>query len=373
MTDRPGSGIARVRRLFSGPPIDISDGELLVLMVCNLVTTVGLAGDIARHLQTPDKLQGDFLSSWHLVLYGGVTSVGLWLGLGAVRRGPAFVTAAGTTTIGFLLLAFGGVADAAWHAAYGTEANVEALVSPPHLTVFAGLAFLLTSPMVVLWRRPVQRLGFVSSLVALSSVVTAVLVTSLFTGFLSPLASGMSLSQGYVEPVLGTSPFDYDQVRGLGVAVWTVALLAAAFTLLLVRFRPVPGLVGLGIFMCGAPTLILSDPSITGPLAAGYAAAGVSTEVLVALLARPTLGRWGASITGAALGSSLWTVTFFLLHDDGRLAWSQAMWGGTIMLSGMVGAAVAALVTVPVSGPSVEPGEAATQPEPVPQVAGVGS
>ena len=43
------------------------------------------------------------------------------------------------------------------------------------LTVFAGLAFLLTSPMVVLWRRPVQRLGFVSSLVALCNSLDAFL------------------------------------------------------------------------------------------------------------------------------------------------------------------------------------------------------
>lgn len=337
----------RVRRTVRDHDIAISDGELLLLMACNLVTTVGLAGDIARHLQNPADLQDDFLSGWHLVLYGGVTAVALWLGVGALRHGPEFVLAAGTTTIGFALLAVGGVADVAWHGQFGTEASVEALVSPPHLLVFAGLAFLLTSPIVVIWKRPARRLGLVPSVIVLSSVVTAVLVISLFTGFLSPLASGMSLSAGYVEPVVGESAVDYDQVRGLGIAVWTVAVLVAAFTLVLVRFRPMPGLVGVAIFLCGAPALAVTEPETIRPVVIGYAMAGLVAEALIGLLARPTLGRTGAALTGAGIGSMLWAATFALLAADGRLLWSEAMWGGTIMLAGIVGASVAALVALP--------------------------
>ena len=337
----------RFRRLRSQGQVDISDAELLVLIACNVLTTVGLAGDIARHLQHPDNLQGDFLSGWHLVLYGGVTTVALWLGIGALRHGPGFVFSAGTTTVGFLLLAFGGVFDSIWHAQFGTEANVEALVSPPHLTVYAGLSFLLASPVVVLWRRPARRLGWVASIVALVSVVTTVLVTSLFTGFLSPLASGMSLSYGYIEPLIGESPVDYDQVRGLGITVWTTAVLVAAFTVILVRFRPMPGLVGLSIFLCGAPALLLTTPEVIQPLVIGYAVAGVVTEVMVALTGKPTLGRLAATATGALLGSMLWLSTFALLKRDDRLFWSTAMWSGTVVLSGLVGAVVAALVALP--------------------------
>jgi len=337
----------RVRRLRGDQEVAIGDGALAVLIACNIVTTVGLAGDIARHLQHPDQLQGDFLSGWHLVLYGGVTTVALWLGVGALRHGPGFVWSAGTTTVGFLLLAFGGVFDSIWHAQFGTEANVEALVSPPHLVVFAGLSCLLASPVVVLWRREARRLGWVASIVALSSVVTTVLVISLFTGFLSPLASGMSLSYGYVEPLIGESPIDYDQVRGLGVAVWTTAVLVAAFTVVLVRFRPMPGLVFLSVFLCGAPALLLTDPEVIQPLVVGYALCGVAAEVIVAVAGKPTLGRLAASVNGAAMGSMLWLVTFALLHRDGRLGWSTAMWSGTVVLSGLVGAAVAALVALP--------------------------
>lgn len=348
MSNRSFLARQRVQRLFGGARIDITDGELLALIACNLVTTVGLAGDIARHLQDPQNLNGDFLSSWHLVLYGGVTAVAIWLGVGAIRRGPAFVTSAGPTTIGFLLLAFGGVADAAWHGAFGVEANVEALVSPPHLTVFAGLSFLLVSPVVVLWRRPARRLGLIASFVAMTSVVATLLVSSLFLGFLSPLASGMSLSAGYVEPLVGESLVDYDQVRGLGIAVWTVAALVAAFTVILVRFRPMPAMVAVSVFLCGAPALALTDPTAIRPLVVGYAVCGLVAEAMVALLGKPTLGRAAASATGALMGSMLWASTFALLARDGRLGWSQAMWAGTVVLCGLVGAASAALVALPV-------------------------
>lgn len=337
----------KLRRRIGDEHVDISDLELVVLIACTVFTTVGLTGDIARHLQNPDDLSGDFLSGWHLVLYGGVTTVALWLGIGAVRHGPAFIWSAGTTTIGFLLLAFGGVFDSLWHAQFGTEANVEALVSPPHLTVFAGLSFLLASPVVVLWRRQARRLGWLASIVALVSVVTTVLVISLFTGYLSPLASGMSLSYGYIEPMVGGSINDYDQVRGLGIVVWTTAVLVAAFTIILVRFRPMPGLVALSIFLCGAPALLLTDPETIRPLVIGYLVAGLATEAAVAVAGKPTLGRMAASVTGAVLGSSLWLSTFLLMRADDLLLWSTSMWTGAVVLSGLIGAATAALVALP--------------------------
>lgn len=349
-------------RQFLAPPqrLTVSDGELALLIICTLVTTIGLAGDIGRHLQHPGNLTGDFLSGWHLVLYGGVASVGVWIAMGALRRGPTFVGSVPTTTLGFLTLSVGGAVDALWHQVYGTEAAVEALVSPPHLVVFAGLMCLLTSPLVLLWTRPVRRLGVVASIAAMVSVVSAVLVTSLFTGFLSPMASGLSLQPGYVEPLVGESLQDYDQVRGLGIAVWTVVVVVGAFTILLTRFRITPGLCLVGLTLLGVPGVALSssDPLSSGnsmPLLYGFAAAGVVLEIGVLILGRPTLGRASASIVGALTGAALWGFTFLFLHLDHRLGWKEALGGGTITLSALVGAAVAALVTLqarPVPAPA---------------------
>lgn len=125
-------------------------------------------------------------------------------------------------------------------------------------------------------------------------------------------------------------------------------MLVASFIVVLVRFRPVVGMTGVAIFLCGAPALAITDPNAIRPLVVGYAMVGLVVEVLVALIGRPTLGRAGAALVGAAMGSMLWGATFALMAADGRLAWSEAMWGGTILLAGMVGASVASLVALPV-------------------------
>lgn len=347
----------RLRRLVDpylpGPNSPkVTDGEIAVFIVCVLVTTVGLAGDIARHLQNPGSLENDFLSGWHLVLYGGVASVGAFIGLGAIRRGPSYVGSVGTGAIGFILLGLGGAADATWHEVFGAEAAVEALVSPPHLLVFAGLSFLLTAPVVVLWQRPGFRFGLVPSVAVVVSVISMVLVTSLFTGYLSPLSGGLSLQVGYIEPLVGESSQDYDTVRGLGIVVWTSAVLAAAFSVTLMRFRLVPGVVFAGFVALAIPPLVVGEGTATRPLSVGFLVAGLVLELVAAGLSRPVLGRIGVCVAVAAMTSSLWAATFFTLSLDGRLAWEEALWGGAIMIAGLVAAAVAGLAGLSVPRPS---------------------
>jgi hypothetical protein len=361
----------RIRRLRGDGAVDITDTALLVLIACNVLTTVGLTGDIARHLQNPGDLEGDFLSGWHLVLYGGVASVGGWIVWGALKRGAGFVGSVPTTTIGFVTLSVGGLADALWHERFGTERAVEALVSPPHLIVFAGLVFLLTSPLILLWARPVVTLGLVPSIAAVVSVVSALLVTSLFTGFLSPMAGGLSLQAGYVEPLVGESISDYDQVRGLGVVVWSAVILVVAFIPMLARFRITPGLTLVGMALLGLPPLILTDdtisprmagsldpnaPTATGgaPILYGFIAAGVGLEICRLLFARP-LGRLTAVVTAAVVPGLLWAVTFWSLESTNRLGWTPALRWGSVMLSAMVGAATAGLATLRLTRPEEVP------------------
>jgi len=205
---------------------------------------------------------------------------------------------------------------------------------------------LLTSPLVLLWQRPTLVLDPIESVVAMVSVVSALLVTSLFTGFLSPLAGGLSLQIGYVEPLVGEGFIDYDQVRGLGIAVWTVAILVAAFTVLLARFRISRGLCLVGCALIGLPGLFLTGEGSL-PMAVGFVAAGVALELATMVFTRP-LGRAGASLTGAFTGATLWAATFAALAADNRMHWSEALWGGAVTLSALVGAATAGLVTLSV-------------------------
>ena len=49
----------------------------------------------------------------------------------------------------------------------------------------------------------------------------------------------------------------YGEVRGLGIAVWTSALLAAAFTVVLVRFRLLPGALVVACSLVAVPGLVV--------------------------------------------------------------------------------------------------------------------
>jgi hypothetical protein len=116
---------------------------------------------------------------------------------------------------------------------------------------------------------------------------------------------------------------------------------------LLVRFRVLPGLTMLGFVAIAVPAVFVSGREVW-PMVAGFLLAGVVAEACVTALGKPTLGRAAASVTGALIGLVMWSAVFGALELDGRLAWSESLWGGSILLSGMVGAAVAALVALPV-------------------------
>jgi hypothetical protein len=323
----------------------VSSFEMIVLIICNLVSTVGLTGDISRHLLDPGSIDEGFLAGWHLVLYGGVIAVGLWLGLGAIRKGPQFIGAVLPTTLGFFILSAGGLADWAWHTRFGVEVSVEALVSPPHLFVLVGLVCLLMSPVYILWKQDQRKLGLVPSLIAVCSVTITLLVVMLFTGFLSPLVGGMELQPGYIEPLVGESPMIYDQVRGLGITIWTTVLVVAGFMLIFTKFKLFPGVTLVGFASLAVPSFFVVSEE-TWPVAAAFAVTGLLTEVSLLLFARPTLGKFGAGFTGALIGFGLWFSVFKFLENDSRLLWETTLWTGTASLSGLVGFVIGSLLVL---------------------------
>jgi hypothetical protein len=198
------------------------------------------------------------------------------------------------------------------------------------------------------------------------SVVSALLVTTLFTGFLSPMAGGLSLQQGYVEPLVGESLTEYDQVRGLGIVLWSAVVLSAGFIPLLARFRITPGLALLSVSILGLPPLILTENSTTSggdmfgaapvsggaePIFYGFVAAGITLEVCRFLFGRPVLGRLAAAATGALVPSVLWAVAFWALEADSRMVWTPALRWGAVLLAAMIGAATAGLATLRIELP----------------------
>src|SRR4029453_16723626 len=55
---------------------------------------------------------------------------------------------------GVVMFAVGGAGDLTWHSIFGIEQDVEALFSPTHLMLFAGMALILSTPLRAAWSDP---------------------------------------------------------------------------------------------------------------------------------------------------------------------------------------------------------------------------
>ncbi len=331
-------------------PAGVAPGWLLALIAANTVAAVGLFGDIAGHVSLGIvTVQDDFLSGWHLVLYGGVGGVGLVLGAFAVVHGPRAPWAVlRGACAGLAALTVGGLADAGWHEAFGVEASFAALVSPPHLIVFAGLVLLMITPIGIISDGPSTPLDALRSLVLALSVTSLLLVISLFTGYLTPLIGGSEFQAGaYVESLVGTSRLDYDTARGLGMTLWFGTLVALTVVVVRARTAPVAGTWTVAFGLLGLAPLIASG-DVAWPLTGALLAFGLLSD-LTATRQRPHPVATGISV------ATMWGVMFAVVGGRGDLLWDRTLWGGVVTTGFLVGCAVGGVVRWVTAPPRVAP------------------
>ena len=155
------------------------------MAICTCVITFGLFIDGWAH--NHDKVDDTFFTPWHAVLYGAILAAGLLLIVTHFRnvgRGhrwrQALPIGYGLSLAGFFIFAAGGVADLAWHEAFGFEEGLEALLSPSHLLLAVSGLMIMTGPIRALWRRDNTEQSWRGLLPAILSFAC---VTSVFTFF----------------------------------------------------------------------------------------------------------------------------------------------------------------------------------------------
>ncbi|QYG93284.1 hypothetical protein HC251_13210 [Iamia sp. SCSIO 61187] len=314
---------------------------LFALMVANSVAAIGLFGDIARHVTFGFTVgESDFLSSWHLVLYGGVAGVALVLGAFALVHGPrAPLTLLRSACAGLAALTAGGIADSVWHDAFGIEASFQALVSPPHLLVFAGLVLLMATPIGVVADGPSVPLDVLRSVILALSVTSLLVVISLFTGYLTPLIGGSRFQAGaYLEPLVGTSYLDYDTSRGLAQTLWFGVLVSLVVVLVRARSAPVSGTWTVAFGLLGVAPLVASGRDAL-PLTIALFVYGLVSDL------GGTHQQPHPLATGTAV-AAMWAAMFATIEAVGRqeLVWVKELWGGAIATGFLVGLAVGGAV-----------------------------
>ena len=334
--------------------IPASGREHVGTVLFGLWMTVGLFLDGYFH-QNLDTDGESFLTPWHGVFYAGFTASALWLAAMSRRRAPRVVDWRLSSLppgyegarVGLVLFAAGGLGDAAWHTAFGVERGIDALLSPTHLLLFAGLVLILTSPVRAARAVPERP---PSAWMLTGSVLSATALVGFFVNFAWGLGIAAFTRVPY-NPVTDTG--ETAVIAGVAsMLVTTFVLFGAARVLLATGAVPTGALTAL-FTVTALLVSVAFDEDAEGVAAA--ALAGIALEILARYRPPARRSRSFALAFGVA-AAVLWVSYLGLLRGLDGIAWQAEIWLGAAALSSLCAVAVATLITpAPVTASGGQP------------------
>ena len=296
-----------------------------------------------------------FFTPWHALFYSGfLASAGWILGVAARtrtagRHGLAALPAGyDLAVVGVMVFAVGGIGDFLWHTIFGIEQDVQALFSPTHLLLFAGMALIMSTPLRAAWTDPAGAAApsyrrFLP--VVASATVTTVLVALFFMYWAAFIQTvGADYLDEYNEHAL---------LNGMASVLATNLILLAPLLLLARRWR-LPFGTATTIYG-GVGVLIGAVDGFHHPaMLVAAVVAGLLVDGLLQVL-RPSAGRprrfWAA---GALVPLTTWSVYFAAVARTAGIGWSAELWTGAIAWACLLGLALAVLM-LPPAVPSAAP------------------
>jgi hypothetical protein len=301
---------------------------------------------------THGRVDETFFTPWHAALYSGflATALCLWGGLvWGVRRGHPWRAALpdgyGLSLLGVAMWFAGGPFDFAWHAVFGFEVSVEALMSPAHAVLALGFALITSGPMRAILRR--RRDTWWHDVPLALSLTFVVSVLTFFTQIAHPLTNLWAAGGRRSSP-------DVTELGLVGFLL-TTAVLVGPMLFLLRHGRLSTGsvtiLVGLNSVAMG---FLFDHGDYPRALVAASTAAGVAAD-LVRVPLRPEADRPAAFRVYAGAVPLLLVGAYFAgLALTTGIAWSPHLWMGTVVFCGIVGWLLSYLVLPPRLQPGLE-------------------
>lgn len=300
-----------------------------------------------------------FFTLEHTLFYTAFLGTAGLLGVTVSRRratGAAWADAVPegyrVSLVGVGLFFVGGFGDMVWHELFGIEANVEALLSPTHLTLFLGGLLFLTGPVRAAWRRPdatSDRGRILAALVGWGLVLAGFAFLTLYAHpFVRAFGTGSApATTGHTH---GNGAFFMQQLGIAGFLLQTGALLVGIG--LFVRRWPRSLPVGWITLLFGIT--VAATAALGGP--PGFAVVAVAAGLVAdALYRRLDLRRTrDLRLFGAVVPTVLWGLYFLALQVTVGIGWAIHAWGGAVLLSAFVGVVVTYLLD-----PPAIPGESA--------------
>lgn len=304
----------------------------LISSLIGLWIVVGVYIDGWAHVNLRDALE-TFFTPWHATFYSGLVAFIIWIAIVRWRAGsfpPGYLGGA----IGAAIFAAGGAFDGFWHTLLGIEVSIDALLSPPHLILLAGVLFMATTG----WRsqRSLSATATVPELISLTSVV---MISAFFLNFLSPFR--------WAAPVTRWVMHDSEQ----RVSLWIGGLLVTTALLLIPllwqlrdgRYRA--GTLTLFTLAVGLGTVIaMSEGWDKDLLLAGVAGAVLGAAAGEVLLTVAPWRTWRYFLP-AAMGAGaflIWTGQLAGYAIAGTVQWPVTLWAGSLLFAAGAGAALGA-------------------------------
>jgi hypothetical protein len=296
----------------------------------------------------------NFFTPWHAVFYSGFLAIAGFLMATLVRNHAkgypwrsAMPPGYELAVLGVLIFVAGGVGDMIWHELFGIEANVEALLSPTHLTLALGATLFVSGPWRAGWRRPADqdehKPGWVVLLPQLLSVTFLLSLWTFMTQFAHPLvepwaAAGFrprSQNFPYIRQSLGIVSILLQTGLLMGLVLLTVMRWLLPFGSLLLMFT--------------LNALLMSFMQDHYRFIPAAALAGLGADLLIRWL-KPSMERSGALRLSAFIVPVLYYVFYFavLMLTQG-IGWSIHLWTGSIVLAGVVGLLLSYLIIPPLT------------------------
>jgi hypothetical protein len=309
----------------------------------------GLYLDGSAHVNFSETID-DFFTPWHGILYSGlaasiavlgtVYAKNLFKGYHWLRAlPPAYMR----SILGAAIFLMAGIGDFFWHETFGFEADIEALVSPAHLSLAVGAVLMISGPLRMAWgsnRLPDTKMPWTAVL----SMFAVLGVFTFFTQYSSAFAESDLLTSG--RPTGDTHLLDKVLISGVLIpsVLWMVFILLA-----ILRWELPVG--SLTLLIAGNSMLMfvltILHSRENWPVLIAALLGGVIAEVLLRVLQpsreRPNALRWFSFLVPA----SLFLLYYLSLILTKGIWWNSNMWLGMIFFSGVTGLGLSWLAMPP--------------------------
>lgn len=326
----------------------------LLVGICGLWLAAGFLLDSWAHLHIAIET---FFTPYHAIFYSAMVAGALILAVFARRNlalgftGFDAVPAAYQAALwGVPVFFAGGVGDLIWHTFFGVEDRVEAVTSPTHLIIGAGVLLVISGPI----RSALQQRASLTTLRSQLPVIFALATWLEFIHLGTAYAFDPGAARMFAPPdgtAFGPDYFTnttlvlFKTGSGIAVVILQTLILLGITLWLAARFRLRPGALTL-LFVLGNCMIAAALTNDTWLLATYFAMSVVAGAAGDAIVARsgaiPGRGA-GFALLGSALGGIYYGTYFVFTQLTGGIWWSWTLVVGAIVWATLCGLALSLL------------------------------